>query len=727
MSEQTTDVVPAPSELSFPRLRARTVRFTLGEPRSFAVAPDGSRVTFLRSGGPYDRANALWVFDVEAGVERLIADPARLLDGDEHLSVEERARRERAREQAAGIVGFATDREHRVATFSLSGRVWLADLLGGGARSLPTAGNSVDPQVDPTGRLVAYAVGGRLRVIGVDGTDDRALTPAEGETVVWGLAEFIAAEEMDRTRGFWWAPDGESLLVERYDESPVAVWHIADPAHPERQPIALRYPAAGTPNADVSLWHIQLDGSRQGVQWDRAAFPYLAAVTWSSHGVPLLQVQSRDQRRSQVLAVSMLDSTTQLVSELLDEAWVELVPGTPARLPSGAIVTTVEDGDTRRVAVNGVPVSPVGLQVRSVLGVDDDGILLTVSSEPSEIDVVRVSPAYHGSASYASGASLTPVSNTPGVHTARSSGGTTVLVSRSLDTHGATVRVLRDGKEVGRLASHAADPGFLPSVSILRAGERQIRYALVLPRDHIAGSAQLPVLMAPYGGPHGQRVTASSAAFLEPQWFADQGFAVVLADGRGTPGRGTAWERAVAGDVATPVLDDQVTALEAAAAECPDLDLSRVAMRGWSFGGYLSALAVLRRPDVFHAAIAGAPVTDWRLYDTHYTERYLGHPDEHPEAYEHNSLITDASKLTRPLLFIHGLADDNVVAAHTLRMSQALLEAGRPHRVLPLSGVTHMTPQEVVAENLLLLEVDFLREALGLAAAGDHVNVIQPD
>ncbi len=715
MTEETTEVVPAQSELSFPRLRARTARFTLGEPRSFAVAPDGSRVTFLRSDGPYDRANALWVFDLETGVERLVADPARLLDGDEELSVEERARRERAREQAAGIVGFANDREHRVASFSLSGRVWLADLLGGGAHSLPTVGNAVDPQVDPTGRLVAYASGGSLRVIGVDGTDDRTLTPAEGDTVVWGLAEFIAAEEMDRTRGFWWAPNGESLLVERYDESPVAVWHIADPAHPERQPIAQRYPAAGTANADVSLWHIQLDGSRQEVQWDHAAFPYLAVVTWSRHGVPLLQVQSRDQRQSQVLAVSMLDATTQLVSEQSDDAWVELVPGTPSRLPSGAIVTTVEDDDTRRVAVNGVPVSPVGLQVRSVLGVDDDGILLAVSTEPSEIDVVRVSPAYHGSASYTSGASLTPVSTTPGVHTARSSGGTTVLVSRSLDTHGATVRLLRDGNEVGRLASYAADPGFLPSVSILRAGELQIRYALVLPRDHIAGSAQLPVLMAPYGGPHGQRVTASSAAFLEPQWLADQGFAVVLADGRGTPGRGTSWERAIAGDVATPVLDDQVTALEAAAVECPDLDLSRVAMRGWSFGGYLSALAVLRRPDVFHAAIAGAPVTDWRLYDTHYTERYLGHPDEHPETYQHCSLIADAPELTRPLLFIHGLADDNVVAAHTLRMSQALLEAGRPHRVLPLSGVTHMTPQEVVAENLLLLEVDFLREALGLA------------
>jgi dipeptidyl-peptidase 4 len=223
------------------------------------------------------------------------------------------------------------------------------------------------------------------------------------------------------------------------------------------------------------------------------------------------------------------------------------------------------------------------------------------------------------------------------------------------------------------------------------------------------------VLMDPYGGPHGQLVKASRGSFLTSQWFAEQGFAVVIADGRGTPGRGPGWEKAVAGDLAGPPLDDQVTALLAAAARCADLDLGKVAIRGWSFGGYLSALAVLRRPDVFHAAVAGAPVTEWRLYDTHYTERYLGHPDGSADAYDACSLLTGAHELSRPLLIIHGLADDNVVVAHSLRLSSALLRAGRPHSVLPLSGVTHMAGQEEVAENLLLLQVDFLRQALGTA------------
>jgi dipeptidyl-peptidase-4 len=200
--------------------------------------------------------------------------------------------------------------------------------------------------------------------------------------------------------------------------------------------------------------------------------------------------------------------------------------------------------------------------------------------------------------------------------------------------------------------------------------------------------------------------------FLASQWFADQGFAVVVTDGRGTPGRGSAYERAVLRDLASGVLDDQIAGLHTAAERHPELDLDRVAIRGWSFGGYLAALAVMQRPDVFHAAIAGAPVTEWRLYDTHYTERYLGDPNEHPEVYDANSLIPLARDLTRPLLLIHGLADDNVVAAHTLQLSSALLAAGRPHEVLPLVGVTHMTPQEVVAENLLLHQLEFLRRSL---------------
>src|SRR5690606_1815070 len=304
-----------------------------------------------------------------------------------------------------------------------------------------------------------------------------------------------------------------------------------------------------------------------------------------------------------------------------------------------------------------------------------------------------------------------------GVHAAVAGGDTLVVVRSTMDEPGSRVEVRSattpptDERPAVRLRNFAEDPGLDVHGRLVDLGERGLRGLLLTPSTD--GDGPLPVLLDPYGGPHGQRVVRSRNAHLSSQWFADQGFAVLVVDGRGTPGRGPDWERAVRGDLAGPVLDDQVDALQAAAELEPRLDLSRVGIRGWSFGGYLAALAVLARPDVFHAAVAGAPVTDWRLYDTGYTERYLGLPDAEPECYERADLTPLAPGLSRPLMLIHGLADDNVVVAHTLQLSRALLEAGRPHTVLPLSGVTHMTPQEAVAENLLLLQVDFLKEHLG--------------
>ena len=264
-----------------------------------------------------------------------------------------------------------------------------------------------------------------------------------------------------------------------------------------------------------------------------------------------------------------------------------------------------------------------------------------------------------------------------------------VVVTRAdLEHDNTATTVTAPGRPPLPIASLAQAPGLAPRPRLLRAGPRELRCALLLPGDAGTGTGaggRLPVLLDPYGGPHHRQVLAARDRFLVSQWFADQGFAVLVTDGRGTPGRGPAWERAVWRDLAGPVLDDQVEALAAVAADHPELDLHRVAIRGWSFGGYLAALAVLRRPDVFHAAVAGAPVTDWRLYDTHYTERYLGHPAADPDAYRRSSLLADAAKLERPLLLIHGLADDNVVAAHTLRLSEP--PAGRrppPQRPAPV-------------------------------------------
>ncbi|MET8663379.1 S9 family peptidase [Streptomyces tendae] len=697
---------------SFPKRHARTQRFTLGAPRSFTVAPDGSRVAFLRSGTGTDRANSLWVLDVEEGGERIAADPRALLGGtEERLSPEERARRERSREGGAGIVGYATDSAVELASFALSGRLFAAELRVGTARELPTPGPVIDPRPSPDGRHVAYVAQGALRVVGAEGDGDRALAEADGEGVTYGLAEFVAAEEMARSRGFWWSPESDRLLVARVDDTPVQRWWISDPAHPGRDPQHVPYPAAGTANADVRLFLVGLDGGRTEVLWDRARYPYLARVHWSAAGAPLILVQARDQRSQLFLAVDTESGTTRMVHADEDPIWLELFPGVPCWSPSGHLVRIADEGGARVLAVGERPLTGAQLHLRAVLDVGADDVLVSASAgeeaaeaETGEVHVYRVNEL-----------GVERLSQEPGVHSAVRSGGVTVLVSATLDRPGARVQVLRDGKAAATIASYAEDPGLSPRVTLTQGGARRVPCAVLMPSDY-HGDTPLPVLLDPYGGPHGQRVVAAHNAHLTSQWFADQGFAVVVADGRGTPGRSPAWEKAVKDDVAAVVLQDQVDTLHALAADFP-LDLNRVAIRGWSFGGYLAALAALRRPDVFHAAVVGAPVTDLRLYDTHYQERYLGHPGEQPDVYRRNSVIDDAGLVDaaephRPMMVIHGLADDNVVVAHSLRLSSALLAAGRPHEVLPLSGVTHMTPQESVAENLLLLQVDFLKRSL---------------
>ncbi len=690
---------------SYPRLSARTRRFTLGVPRDISITPDGGRVLFLRSRTGTDPVTCLWQLDVGTGVERCIVDP-RTLDAtsEEQLPSEERARRERARESAGGIVAYTADEAMTCVAFALGGALWVADLADGGARRLDTSPDVIDPCISPDGRHVAYVAAGALHVQDLATGGDRVLAEPDAPDVTWGLAEFVAAEELDRMRGYWWSPDSARLLVQRTDVSHVQRWHIGDPANPDSEPQAMAYPAAGTPNATVGIWLIDLAGTRTPVYYDDE---YLTEVTWDRHALSLTTL-TRDQRDLRVWTVDVPTGSTRLAWAGTDAAWMDVQPGLPQHLQDGSTVWLADSGDARRLLIDGVPVTPPQLQVRGVSSVDGDRVLFQASAEPTTIDLWVYTHA---------GRSIERIGrDETGIWSGRLRGGTLVISGQTLTSEGTVHQVVAADGTRRIIASAAESPGLTPRVTFQRAGHRALATAVLLPTGHVPGSRRLPVLLDPYGGPGHQRVLAASGAFLGSQWFADHGYLVVVADGRGIPGRGPAFERAILGDLASHALQDQVDALDAVAATYPDdVDLTRVAIRGWSFGGFLAALAVLRRPDVFHAAVAGAPVTDWRLYDTAYTERFLGDPgsEQGAAAYLRSSLLADAPSLSRPLMLIHGLADDNVVVAHTLRFSSALLAAGRPHTVLPLTGVTHMATQEDVAENLLLLQVEFLDRALG--------------
>ncbi|MEU7584045.1 prolyl oligopeptidase family serine peptidase [Streptomyces sp. NPDC041068] len=709
--------------LDLPGQFARTRRFSLGVPRGFAVSADGERVLFVRSTAGDDPVSRLWLF--EDGAERMLADPLGLGETGP-LPEAERVRRERAREASHGVVAFATDHHARVVVFSLGGALWVVDTGGGAPRRIATAGPVVDPRPSPDGTHIAYATGGALRVIGTDGTGDRALAEPEDDDVTYGLADHAAAESMGRQRGFWWSPQSDALIVARVNASRVQRWWISDPARPDLPPRAVRYPAAGTANAETSLHVLGMDGKRVAVrtpehvseyhffgEWTDGTFEYVPTVCWDAHG-PLITLQTRDQRSMYIMEVDPKSGETRMVSHRRDTAWLELMPGTPLRLASGRLVRPWNVlGGTRGLRVGNTG-TPRGLQVREVLGSVGERVWFTASPEdPTQVHVWSFDHQDDEPVPELRNGTPRRISEGPGVHTAAVGGDTVVLDSRTPE--GQTVTVLRGGEPAGRIAVFAEEPVVTPRPRRLTLGRRELRGTLYLPSWHEPGSGKLPVLLCPYAGPGLQLVVHARAWWtVVAQWFAEQGFAVLITDGRGTPGRGEDWEKAVHGDQLTPVIDDQVDALHAAAERFPDLDLKRVGIRGWSFGGFLAAGAVLHRPDVFHAAVAGAAPTDLRLYDTHWKERYLGHPDAQPEQYERNSLVAHAHLLERPLMLVHGLADDNVLPVHMLRFSAALLAAGRPHTVLPLPGASHLVAQEEVAANLLRLELDFLRKSLSV-------------
>lgn len=686
----------------FPRQVARTRGFSLGLPRSFTVAPDGSRVVFLRSKAGDDPITCLWV--LERGEERCVFDPRTHGLGEEgELTEAERARRERVRERSSGVTAYATDREVRRVVFAVSGRPYVADLLQGWVEELTVPGTVDDPRLDPTGQRVAYVVEGALHVRDLAG-GNRVLAGDDDPDTFWGLPEFVAAEEMRRLRGHWWSPDGRHLAATRVDQRRVRTWYLSDPTDPAAPPRTVRYPQAGTEDAEVRLFVFDVGtGSRTEVLWDREAFPYLARVLWDEPGPLTLLVQSRDQRRVQVLEADHASGSTSLVLELGDPEWFDLPEDAPRRLADGRLVMIVPDRatDTYRLTVDGEPVTPAGLQVREVISTEE-GVLFRASEDPTEVHLWRFTPE----------AGAERLTHEPGVHAGVEGGDLLVRVSATLDSPLPETAVLRDEREVTALAHAAEAPLVEPRPILLSLGERELRAALLLPGGR-EPDGPLPVVLDPYGGPgpFANRVTASAGAYLTSQWLAAHGFAVLVVDGRGTDGRGPAWHRAMYRDF-TVALEDQVEGLHAAAERLGFLDLGRVGIRGWSFGGYLAALAVLRRPDVFHAAVVGAPVTDWRLYDTHYTERYLGHPDREPEVYARCSIVADAPRLERPMLLIHGLADDNVYVAHTLRLAAALFEAGRFPELVLIPSATHLTRDVAVTENLLRVQLDFLRRHL---------------
>jgi dipeptidyl-peptidase 4 len=702
---------------------AATFNFRLGEPVPLAITPDGA-VLFRRT-PPREFAADLYELDTHTGKVRVIAAAADLLGaGDEPLSDAEKARRERSRTATRGVVDIDVSEDGRTVMTALGGRFFLIDRLNGTHRVVDPAGPSYDPHLSPDATKIAFVRDGDLWLATV-GAPPRQLTkhPAGLE---YGVAEFVAQEELDRRRGFWWSPDGQSLVFERSDSRTVDTIYVSDARHPDHAPVPFKYPRAGTANVSVDLGIVAVDGGTPTwVRWDVAAFPYLARVSWPARGALTLVVLNRDQTDLAVLEVDPTTGATRTLLTEHDDAWVNVNDGSRVGIPDlqgGAELGApcwLEDGsgflwvtESRGVWTLELR-APDGSLVRvltapefgfrALVGIDGGDVLVEASSDPPRQDVWRVPISGRGAPSR--------LTDGTGVSLAAAAHGVTVVMT-ALQRGGRRFAVVTAGRD-DALPSVAEKPGLIPTTNVesVDLGGRTHYVAITRPRAFDARRTY-PVLLKVYGGPGVMTVTDALDGYVMDQWYADAGFIVVRADGRGTPNRGRSWERVLAGNLIEAPLEDQVAALQAVGARHRELDLGRVGVFGWSFGGYVAVMAVLLRPDVFAAAVAGAPVTTWAFYDTAYTERYMKTPQRNPDGYEATSALARAAKLSRPLLVIHGITDDNVHFAHTLALIEALYVAGKRAEVITLSA-THMVPDPKLNLAREKVQVEFFRDHLG--------------
>jgi dipeptidyl-peptidase-4 len=737
------DLVPAAAEAQtkgplpgYLALHAKTRGFSLGRPLKPVPTPDGKFVLFLRATASSPELR-LYEFEVATGKTRELLTPAQLLQGiEEQLSPDEKARRERMRQSLRGFTAFEISPDGSFLLIPLSGKLYTVNRQSGLCTELtpvpdsaadagkpgkpaapapapapaPSSEPAIDPQLSPDGKLVAYVRGRDLYVMDLRTRKERRLLHSTNPFVSYGLAEFVAQEELHRFSGFFFSPDSQQLAFTEVDNRPVETLYLTDALRPEVPPQPMRYPRAGSDNALVRLGVVSIHGgATQWISWAQEQFPYLATVAWQEPGPLLLTVLSRNQHDVELLRADPKTGQTQRLLAEHANGWINVDQEVPRVLKdgSGFLWSSEQSGD-RELELRDMSGALLRVLVprtegfRRLVHVDPEGGFVTylASSEPSEQYLYRV-PLLGGVA--------VKLSTEAGYHMASfgKGHGVYVLQSFGLTLPGRT-RVIQippnamaNGADqaAGELPSVATPPPFVPKVEILQVGPQGYRVSIVRPRNFQPGK-KYPVVVDVYGGPHHNQVMAISGRYLLDQWLADHGFIVFSADGRGTPFRGTAWEQAIAGNFGDLPLEDQVAALTEAGKRLPELDLKRVGVFGWSFGGYMAALAVLRRPDVFQVGVAGAPVVDWHDYDTCYTERYLGLPSENKEGYDSSSLLTYASGLRRPLLIIHGTSDDNVLFFHSLKLSQALFRAGKPYELLPLPGLTHMVPDPLVTERM---------------------------
>jgi dipeptidyl-peptidase-4 len=688
-------------------------------PRLPKLSPDGKLVTLLRNRADDRERYDLWAIDPATGAARMLVDSTKLGTGAA-LTEEERMQRERARiGSLKGIVAYEWAPDGKSLIVPLDGDVYLASLDGNVRRLTTTKEPELDSTVSETGRYVSFVRDKALHVLDVASGTDKRISPGGSDTLSWGLAEFIAQEEMGRFRGHWWAPNDARLAVARVDESPVELTTRTAIGAEKTTTVEQRYPRAGTANAIVDLYLVNPDGSGM-VKADLGTNKdvYLARVDWlPDASAVIVQRQSRDQKRLDFLRVDARTGASTLLFSDTSEIWINLSDDLKP-LKAGGFLFSSERSGFRHLYrwANGKAEQLTRGQwvVDGIAGVDQQAqrVFFTANRERSyEKQLYALDYGRRG----AQPVQLTRTGTSNAVKMDKT--GRLALITSSgpgqpgqvwlADGQGKRLAWVEENRLDGAhpyapYAAADATPEFgrLPAAD----GTTMLDYRILRPT--LAAGQKAPVFLRVYGGPQAQDVQQGWVSPLD-QWLVRQGFIVFSVSNRGQEGRGTAFQRPAYRKLGGVEVADQLAGL-AWLKKQPGVDPAKVVVYGWSYGGYMTLKLLQAAPGAFAAGISGAPVTRWDLYDTHYSEHYMGDPRTERAAYDKSDALQDATKIVDPLLLVHGLSDDNVLFQNSTAFMARMQEAKVPFEMAVYPGKTHSFAGPNIQVDLWQRMMDFL-------------------
>jgi dipeptidyl-peptidase 4 len=686
-------------------------------PRAVKLSPDGKLLTSLRPRADDRERFDLWAMDTETGQWRMLVDSLKVGSNAE-LSEAEKMQRERARIGGSkGIVAYDWSPDGQSILVPLDGDIFIADLNGKTTRLTNTQAGELDATVSPKGGYVSFVRDQNLIVFDRATGKERALTNDGKDTLSWGVAEFVAQEEMDRTRGHWWSPEDGVLAVARVDESPVAVVSRAAIGAEGTKVYDQRYPLAGTPNALVDLYLIKADGSGK-VKADLGANPdvYLARVDWMPDGKSLLvQRQSRDHKRLDMLKVDAVTGASSVLFNETAKTWLNLHDNLRVLKDGSLLWSSERDGFSHIYRFKGgkwTQLTKGAWMVRDIVGVDEaSGKIYFTANRETPIEQHLYSVPIAGGAI----AQLTPKGGWNSVKMNKTAS-RAIISHSSPDQPDQVYLADASGKRVAWIEENKLDAAhpygaylsshISPQFGTIKAADGSVLHTkLMLPK--LAPGKRAPVLVIVYNGPGaGRQVTDTWGGALN-QYLVAQGWAIFSVDGRGSPDRGVAFEGQLYRAMGSVEVQDQLAGV-AWLKQQTFVDPKKIAVYGWSYGGYMTLKLLEAAPGTFAAGVSGAPVTRWELYDTHYTERYMGNPKTDAAAYAKANVLGASEKIADPLLLIHGMADDNVVFEHSTALMGKMQGNAQRFETMVYPGQTHRVGGPKVSVHLWTSILDFL-------------------